>query len=316
MKTKTNLIKKGQKKNLGEVTFLTEEQYISVNGDARNNRISVPNLKNVLGINDLATIEELKKEIDDSATKVEDAKNTTEQHKTDAENSANTAKDNLEKIQILQQKIEATSETMAIDVNQEKTTIYNNIGGEIYIIYGTVPSYEYSDNADVYKVKSYAKLVESYSFKGCRNLSEINFACLEEIGSKAFHGCQHIKSINLPRLIKINQAGFGYTNLSSVSFPFVNYVGSHTFYHCRSLNSVSLPLVNYIGSYTFQYCGNLRNIYINCKAESFQNLAFGVDGKRTQNLIIHTNAEVIDTYTPKELTRIGTPNAIVKEWIQ
>ena len=204
---------------------------------------------------------------------------------------------------------------MAIDTG--KTEI-SNTDGETNVYYYDdhyIPDSEFSQNTDIYKVDSYAQTIGSYTFLNCFNLTEINFKVTTEIERQAFQGCRLIKTINMPYLVKINFQAFGYcTKFDVVTLPNVEWIDNNGFYF-NSVTSIFLPKANFIGNYTFQYCGNLRNIYINCEAESFQDLAFGVEGKRTEDLIIHTNADVMDTYTPETLIRIGAPNAIVKEWI-
>lgn len=112
------------------------------------------------------------------------------------------------------------------------------------------------------------KTVGDNAFKGCSNLSKVNFTgtpTLQTIGQEAFRDCAALKAITLPAsLKKIGTLAFRSTSLTSITIPAACIdLGASIFEWCTQLATVyfdtSVALTT-MPKYIFNNCSNLTSI--------------------------------------------------------
>lgn len=112
--------------------------------------------------------------------------------------------------------------------------------------------------------------VGNRAFMGCDKLSCISFGNkLETIGDKAFAYCPSLSSVSLPdSLTSLGSASFeGCRNLVSITISSgISIIENGTFYACESLSQISLPkTLEYIDEYAFAYCASINEMNIPTK---------------------------------------------------
>ena len=101
------------------------------------------------------------------------------------------------------------------------------------------------------------KLVGSYAFYQCSNLTYVSFPACERIYNYAFQETK-LTTANFPVCTSIGTYGFFKCYpLISANFPVCKSVGDGVFYQCYSLASVNFPACEYIGAQAFYQCSNL-----------------------------------------------------------
>lgn len=110
------------------------------------------------------------------------------------------------------------------------------------------------------KDKSKIRIIHSYAFEGCENLTSMTFNdVIKTIGAGAFSQCRNLQKVILPNsLTEIGGAAFSNCEkLSEVVFgSALQTIGRSAFNKCSSLSNVTLPPgVVDIGSSAFAKCG-------------------------------------------------------------
>jgi hypothetical protein len=118
-----------------------------------------------------------------------------------------------------------------------------------------------------YTIKSNTRLIDSYAFWMCENLTSIVLPnTVEKIGSYAFNGCTSLVSVVLPDgLAELpNQVFSECTSLSSITIPkTVQKIGWRAFTKCSSLQQIDLPEgLEEIGGQAFHRCAALKKCTI------------------------------------------------------
>ena len=112
------------------------------------------------------------------------------------------------------------------------------------------------------------KTVGDNAFKGCSNLSKVNFTgtpTLQTIGQEAFRDCAALKAITLPAsLTKIGTLAFRSTSLTSITIPAAcTDLGASIFEWCTQLATVyfdTSTALTTMPKYIFNNCSNLTSI--------------------------------------------------------
>ena len=301
MKTETKVIKKGQNKNLGEVTFLTEKQYILVDGDDGTNKISVNNLKDELGINELG---------------INDIHYITIAQKTTGVLYPVSFASTIEANEFYEnEEIEMVS-TNAISIgdyafwNSSLRTIIANSATKIG--YGAFGASE----LEYIEIQS-ATRIEHRGLQTCYNLTEVSGPNVESIGYSGCNGCRKVTKYSFPKLEYIDLYGI-ISNASLVDFfaPKIKGLNSRAFQGCTNITKYEFPDLAYCRDQVF--CKNyaLEAIYLNCSSSVFGENNFVDAGTGVNGLTFYITADYIDTYTADFFEAQGCPHATAEEWIQ
>ncbi len=97
------------------------------------------------------------------------------------------------------------------------------------------------------------------------------------ISNVAFSNCKNLISVVLPQsVVQIFPGAFQYcSNLKSIHFPGINYLGQNAFYECSALNSVNIPnTVKTIEGATFYNCIKLATISLGNSLVDIKSSAF------------------------------------------
>ena len=130
-----------------------------------------------------------------------------------------------------------------------------------------------------YTIKSDTRMIDSYAFWMCENLSSIVLPnTVEKIGSYAFSGCTSLVSVVLPNgLAELPNYVFDEcTSLSSITIPkTVQTIGQGAFVKCTSLQQVNLSEgLKTIGRQAFVKCSSLQQINLPEGLEEIGDQAF------------------------------------------
>lgn len=162
------------------------------------------------------------------------------------------------------------SENGTVDVSQYANATVNVAGsdsGKISELITRTIS-EYTGNESV---------IRSYAFKGCSQLTSVDFAKCTNIERFAFADCSSLTSVDFPKCTNIGS--FAFANCSSLTiadFPNCTKLDGYVFSECAGLAEVSFPkFTGIIQNYTFYKCYALSKVHIpSCK---------GVGGTAFQN---------------------------------
>lgn len=107
------------------------------------------------------------------------------------------------------------------------------------------------------------KTIKTHCFLRCKNLNNVNFPLVTEIGTYAFSECTKLKSANVPSVTSMGMKAFEYCDLlATIDMPLLTKTPERSFQNCKNLTSANLPLVTELGAYTFYTCSKLENINI------------------------------------------------------
>lgn len=177
--------------------------------------------------------------------------------------------------------------------------------------------------------------IEESAFRGCNNLTSVNFPNVTDLGDYAFGYCSSLTSVNFPNVTWVGNDTFSScSSLTSVDFPNATGLGaralkncssltsvnfpkltdtSNAFSGCSSLTSVNFPKVTKITSYAFEYCYSLtsakfplvtsisNNVFDSCS--KLKTLYIGIESDKVCTLS-NANAipsNVTDIYVPYNL---------------
>ena len=160
----------------------------------------------------------------------------------------------------------------------------------IYENHNYLACYPAGKTGTSYTVPSHAKTINTSSFEGASNLTEIILhdeisslgvsafrdcsslteitipASVTEISNTLLYGCSSLKNVNIHNNVKSIYYGafMGCTALESIVIPeSVNYMESGIFANCTNLKSVTLPQnITSLGAETFGNCTSLETISI------------------------------------------------------
>jgi hypothetical protein len=176
-------------------------------------------------------------------------------------------------------------------------------------------TFEGLDNLKKVNLPNSLKVIESYAFLMCGNLTDItipsgvtsigdgafegcNFTkinlpnSITSIGFAAFANCDSLKEITLPNSITtIEATTFGECdNLTTVTIPdSVTSIESNAFGYCSSLTEITIPdSVTFIGGWAFNECTSLKAITIENKK-----CVIGDDDTDDNGNTINSNATII-----------------------
>lgn len=91
------------------------------------------------------------------------------------------------------------------------------------------------------------------SMYGCENI--------QTIGSAAFSYVSFTNKImSFPNCHYVNSHAFCYTNITSIYFPRLNYMGEGAFRECSNLTDIDIGLIKEIPPYAFQNCSQLTTL--------------------------------------------------------
>lgn len=108
------------------------------------------------------------------------------------------------------------------------------------------------------------KVIDTYSFQGSKNLTEVNFAgtpAVTTIGSRAFNSCSALTAFTVPATVtSIGARAFGdCSELSTFTFagaPSITTIGNSAFSDCKKLTSFVIPeSVTTLGTTVFWFAG-------------------------------------------------------------
>ena len=139
--------------------------------------------------------------------------------------------------------------------------------------------------------------IGKYSFAYSK-LSNLDFPCLETIGSYAFQYCPLLIHVSFPyeTLKTIGAFAFEHcSSLISIDFPYVTEASDHICYNCKALEKVNLPLVTKVGDFAFSDCWLLREANLESCTELGKN-AFQTCYNLT-NCTLHTGVDITDKMT-------------------
>ena len=139
--------------------------------------------------------------------------------------------------------------------------------------------------------------IDKYSFAYSK-LSNLDFPCLETIGSYAFQYCSLLIHVSFPyeTLKTIGAFAFdGCSSLITIDFPYVTEASDHICYTCKALEKVNLPLVTKVGDYAFSDCLCLKVVNLESCTELGKN-AFR-SCYNLANCTLHTGADITDKMT-------------------
>lgn len=122
-------------------------------------------------------------------------------------------------------------------------------------------------------------VLEDKSFKGCSQLTSVEFPGIEEIGYGAFWGCKLLNTPVFPNSIK--KIGYSsFCNCDSITEVVIDSdaelsIGVDAFMDCSSLKSIEIDgeIIN-IGGYAFSNCVNLSSITLGECVESIESFTF------------------------------------------
>ena len=104
-----------------------------------------------------------------------------------------------------------------------------------------------------------------WAFKGCGELTTVNFPRVTAIGIEAFSHCGKLTAVSVTsmtdRVVSIgSRAFFACDKLENAYFPKVTSIGGEAFRYCGTLTSVDFPEVTSIDIAAFSHCGKLENV--------------------------------------------------------
>jgi hypothetical protein len=102
--------------------------------------------------------------------------------------------------------------------------------------------------------------IEAINNKGLY-LTEINNTIVQYVDYYAFSYCTNITTLSLPAAQTIGTAAFNNcTNITTLSLPAAQTIGAAAFQYCSNITTISLPAAQTIGAAAFQYCSNITTI--------------------------------------------------------
>ena len=122
-------------------------------------------------------------------------------------------------------------------------------------------------------------LIGVSAFRDCSSLTEITIpASVTEISNTLLYGCSSLKNVNIHNNVKNIYYGafMGCTALESIVIPeSVNYMEGGIFANCTNLKSVTLPQnITSLGDETFENCTSLETISIPANVKEIGSNAF------------------------------------------
>lgn len=157
------------------------------------------------------------------------------------------------------------------DASKETYSIHPNtktIASETFLDNISIKSISFPDNVEI---------IGDGAFKGCKNLSQIDFGSVKEICDSAFDGCA-ITHLTTPSTLKtIGPVAFaGCKNLTTVVLnEGLETLGYNAFKSCTTLHWVELPsTLHKLESGTFDYCGEMF-VFVPDTIEVIETHAFG-----------------------------------------
>ena len=122
------------------------------------------------------------------------------------------------------------------------------------------------------------KVIESYTFHGCKSLQEIHLPdTLEYIHNNAFGMCTSLRAIEIPhKVTEIRESCFsGCVSLTEVVLPTqVINVWNYAFSQCTNLKSITMEGVGYIAPQAFFHCASLRTVTLSNQLRTLSGQAF------------------------------------------
>ena len=84
------------------------------------------------------------------------------------------------------------------------------------------------------------KALGCLAFFACQALSFVSCDGVEEVGVQALSGCPSLESVQLPEAVRIYNAAFMASGLTSLSLPETTRLGYSAFQHCDALTELRL----------------------------------------------------------------------------
>ena len=105
------------------------------------------------------------------------------------------------------------------------------------------------------------QLVGSATFNDCKNLTEVDFPLLEEIGDYTYYGCASLKEVNMPKLKILQMDTFtGCKSLEKLSLPSLEQVRYDSCVSCESLKEADFPNVTKFAMDAFRNTPKLESL--------------------------------------------------------
>jgi hypothetical protein len=102
--------------------------------------------------------------------------------------------------------------------------------------------------------------IEAINNKGLY-LTEINNTIVQYVDYYAFSYCTNITTLSLPAAQTIGTAAFNNcTNITTLSLPAAQTIGAAAFQYCSNITTISLPAAQTIGAVAFQSCTNITTV--------------------------------------------------------
>ena len=187
------------------------------------------------------------------------------------------------------------------ELSEEEAAAVSDLGNYFY-------KSEIIESFDELKYFTGLKIIPSYAFQGCINLSSVVIpVSVKTIDMFAFEGCKKLKNANLPQgLSKLEYFAFGSCeSLESVIIPEgVAEIGSHAFRGCSALKSLELQegLVK-IEQAAFQNCTMLLSIEIPSTVESINTSAFS-GCEKLETVTMTSGVKSIGTFCFQDCTSL------------
>ena len=137
------------------------------------------------------------------------------------------------------------------------------------------------------------------AFRGCSNLTAINFPNLTSLGAYSFYGCSNLTAINLPAATSAGGYAFAECrSLTTVNLPALTSIGAAVFDGCKKLTTLDAPAATSISSVAFRDCSNLTTVILRSKTLCTlpYNTAFTATAIASGTGYIYVPKALVDSY--------------------